>query len=75
LRPGEGRAQLGLVKVQLASGNFLKASEMLESMTQSQSDDAEVFELLAQSYAGLGKEGKSEQAAKRARTLRRSPQE
>jgi choline-sulfatase len=75
LQPAEGRAQLGLVKVELASGNFLKANEMLEPMTRSQANNAEVFELLAQSYAALGKEEKSEQAAKQAKALRRSQQE
>ena len=75
LQPAEGRAQLGLVKVEIASGNFLKASEMLEPMTRSQANNAEVFELLAQSYDGLGNGEKSEQAAKRARALRQSQRE
>jgi arylsulfatase A-like enzyme/Flp pilus assembly protein TadD len=70
LRPREGRAQLGLVKVQVALGNFLEAKEKLEPMARFQPGNAEVFELLAQSYAGLGKADKSEQAAKRASALR-----
>ena len=73
LQPGESGAQLGMVKVQLASGNFLKAMENLEPMARLQPGNAEVFELLAQTYAGLGAEGKSEQAAKRAKNLRGSP--
>jgi arylsulfatase A-like enzyme/Flp pilus assembly protein TadD len=73
LQPGEGSAQLGLVKVQLALGNFLEAKEKLEPMARSQPRNAELFELLAQSYAGLGKADKSEQAARRARALRENP--
>jgi arylsulfatase A-like enzyme/Flp pilus assembly protein TadD len=70
LQPEDDSAQLGLVKVQLASGNFLKAKEKLERMAHSQPGNAEVFELLAQSYAGLGEKDKSERALKRARALR-----
>jgi tetratricopeptide (TPR) repeat protein len=70
LRPEDDSAQLGLVKVQLASGNFLKAKEKLEPLASSQPGNEEVFELLAQSYAGLGEEDKSQQAARRAKALR-----
>ena len=70
LQPGEGSAQLGLVKVQLASGNFVKATEKLETIARLQPNNPEVFELLAKSYAGLGQGDKSERAGRRARALR-----
>lgn len=70
LQPEDVNARLGLARVRLATGNFLKAKEELEAMTRSQPGNAEVFELLAQSYAGLGETDKSEQAKARAKILR-----
>ena len=73
LQPEDDSAQLGLVKVQLASGNFLKAKEKLESMARSQPGNAEVFELLAQSFAGLGEQDRSQRAVRRAKALQGHP--
>jgi choline-sulfatase len=62
--------QLGVVKAQIAEGNFNEAAQLLESVSKSQSRNAEVFELLAQAYAGLGKRVEAGQAEARAKLLR-----
>jgi len=62
--------QLGLARAQIAEGNFNAAVEQLESLSKAQSKNAEVFELLAQAYAGMGKAAEAQQAAARAKLLR-----
>ncbi len=74
LQPENREAQLGKAKVQLASGRFLEATKQLEPMARQKSSNAEIFELLAQSYAALGEKAKAEQAEQRARTMRRGTQ-
>jgi predicted Zn-dependent protease len=71
LQPENREAQLGKVKVQLASGKVLEAVKQLETMVTPQSTNPEIFDLLAQSYAALGKNEKAEQAEKRAKTMRK----
>src|SRR6266853_816164 len=63
-------AQLGVAKAQIAEANFNEAVKQLEPLSKSQSRNAEVFELLAQAYAGLGKKGEAQQADARAKLLR-----
>jgi tetratricopeptide (TPR) repeat protein len=63
-------AQLGVAKAQIADANFNEAVKQLEPLSKSQSRNAEVFELLAQAYAGLGKKGEAQQADARAKLLR-----
>ena len=70
LQPESREAQLGKAKVQLASGRFLEAAKHLELLAKQKSSNAEIFELLAQSYAALGEKAKAEQAKQRARTMR-----
>ncbi len=61
--------QLGVAKAQIAEGNFNEAAQQLESLSKSQSRNAEIFELLAQAYAGLGKKVEAAQAEARAKLL------
>ena len=61
--------QVGVAKAQIAQGSFNQAARQLESLSKSQSRNAEVFELLAQAYRGLGKKGEAEQAEARAKLL------
>jgi predicted Zn-dependent protease len=62
--------QLGVAKARLVEGNFNEAAQQLESLSKSQSRNAEVFELLAQAYTGLGKKAEAERAEARAKLLR-----
>jgi len=59
--------QLGVAKAEIAEGKFKEAVQQIEPLSQSQPGTAELFELLAQAYAGLGKKAEAEQAAARAR--------
>jgi predicted Zn-dependent protease len=70
LKPESSEAQLGKAKVQLASGRFSEATKQLEAMEISQPGNAEILDLLVQSYAALGEKEKAEQVAKRATTMR-----
>jgi choline-sulfatase len=63
-------AQIGVAKAQLAQGNWVGAVRELEPLTKSQAKNAEVFELLAQAYAGLGKAADAQQAGARAKALK-----
>ena len=70
LQSNSVEGQLGLAKVQIAEGNFNQAAEQLETLSKTQSRNAEVFELLAQAYLGMGKTADAQQAAARAKLLR-----
>jgi arylsulfatase A-like enzyme/Flp pilus assembly protein TadD len=62
--------QLGIARAQIAEGNFKQAAQLLEALSKTQSRNAEVFELLAQAYSGLGKKVEAQQAQARAHLLR-----
>ena len=70
LQPESEEAQLGSAKVKIASGRFKDAVEQLESLSKLQPNHAEVFELLAQAYRGLGKNEDAQNAETRAKLLR-----
>ena len=70
LRPGSVEAQLGLGRVTLAGGRFKDAVEQLETLSRSQPDNAEIFELLGQAYRGIGKNDAAQKAETRASLLR-----
>jgi tetratricopeptide (TPR) repeat protein len=55
LQPENMDAQLGKAKVLLASGRLLEAVKQLEAMVTPHASNPEIFDLLAQSYAALGK--------------------
>jgi arylsulfatase A-like enzyme/Flp pilus assembly protein TadD len=63
-------AQMGLAKAQIAEKSFADAAQQLEPLSQAQPSNAEVFELLAQAYAGLGKNDAAQKASARAASLR-----
>jgi arylsulfatase A-like enzyme/Flp pilus assembly protein TadD len=63
-------AQIGVAKAQVAEGNFKGAVQQLEPLTKSQAKNAEVFELLAQAYTGLGRTAEALQAEAKAKLLR-----
>jgi arylsulfatase A-like enzyme/Flp pilus assembly protein TadD len=62
-------AQLGVAKAQIAEGNFNEAAQQLEPLSKSHARNAEVFELLAHAYTGLGRKTEAEQAEARAKLL------
>ena len=70
LQPDSEEAQLGSVKVKIASGRFKDAVAQLDPLSKSQPNHAEVFELLAQAYRGLGNNEDAQNAETRAKLLR-----
>jgi choline-sulfatase len=69
IQSGSLGAQLGLVSAQIAEGNFAEALRELAPLSKKQATNAEVFELLAKAYAGLGKKEQAQQAEERVRQL------
>jgi choline-sulfatase len=69
LQPDSIEAKLGLANAQIAAGKFAEAVQILEPLTKSNPRNAEVFELLAQTYEGQGKKTDAQQAIARARQL------
>jgi choline-sulfatase len=69
LQPGNVNAQVGVSKAQVADRRFADALHQLVLLSKSQPRNAEIFELLAQAYSGLGKEAEAERAESRAKEL------
>jgi choline-sulfatase len=63
-------AQLGVAQSEIAEGNQGAAVDHLKSLSASHPKNAQVFDLLAQAYRGLGNEKESQQAEARAKLLR-----
>ena len=72
IEPQNGTAQLWLAKAQIAGRNFSEATRVLELLAKAQPQNADIVELLAQAYAGLGREEDAERANSRAKALRKS---
>jgi predicted Zn-dependent protease len=70
LQPENSEAQLGRARAQFTSGKFLDVVRQLEPMAAEQPNNAELFDLLAQSYAALGEKDKAERAGYRAKAIR-----
>lgn len=70
IEPQNSTAQLWLAKAQMAGRNFTEAARGLESLAKSQPQNADIIELLAQAYAGLGREEEAERVNSRAKALR-----
>ena len=70
LEPGSIEAQLGLAKALLREKKFADAADLLQETARAGSNDADVFELLAQAYAGLGKPVQAQRAADQAKRIR-----
>jgi len=70
LKPESVEAQLGLARAQMGQHSFTDAERELEALTSTQSGNAEVFELIAQAYSGLGKRAEALRAEARAKQLR-----
>lgn len=70
LHPGSVEAQIGLAKALLREKKFADAVELLEESRKSGSNDADIFELLAQAYKGLGKPSQAQRAEDQAKRIR-----
>ena len=71
-QPGSVEAQTGLAKALLRQKKFADAVELLETIAGSSNSDAEIFQMLSEAYAGLGRRQDAERAASRAKTLQKS---
>jgi len=74
LQPGSSEAQIQLAKALLQQKKFAEAAELLEAVAEPSSRNPEIFELLAQAYANLGRRQEAERAKLRANELRNSKQ-
>src|SRR5712692_5804320 len=70
LQPGSAEAQTGLAKALLGEKKFADAVGLLEESRKSGSNNADIFELLAQAYKGLGKPLQAQQAEDQAKRIR-----
>ena len=65
-------AQLGLAQAEIAEGNQAAALDQLKSLSGSHPRNAQIFDLLATAYRGLGKERDAAEAEGRANLIRRT---
>jgi choline-sulfatase len=72
LEPKSLEAQIGVAKTQIAQGNFADAVQQLEGLSKSHPDNPDVFEALADAYAGVGKREDAQQAENRAKQLQKN---
>ena len=70
VQPTDIEGQLGLAKAQIAQSKFTEAVSGLQDLAKSQANNADVFDLLAQAYRGLGKGPEAQRAEARAKLLR-----
>jgi choline-sulfatase len=71
LQPNNVDAQLGSAKAQIQQGDFSTALQQLQPLAKSHPNNANVFELLAQCYSGLGKADEAARASNRVKVLRK----
>jgi arylsulfatase A-like enzyme/Tfp pilus assembly protein PilF len=74
LQPGSSEAQIELAKVLIRQKKFADTVELLETVAETSNRNAEIFELLAQAYSGLGRRQDAERAQLRAKSLQKSKQ-
>jgi predicted Zn-dependent protease len=72
LEPENLDGRLGLARTEILGHRFEEALKDLAPLSKSHSGNAEVFDLLAQAYAGLGRKADAERAKNRATELRKS---
>src|SRR6266478_5196547 len=71
-QPGSVEAQIGLAKALIRQKKFADAVELLEPIAGASSSGPEMFQLLSDAYAGLGRRQDAERAALRAKALQKS---
>jgi predicted Zn-dependent protease len=72
LQPGNSEAQINLAKTLIHRKKFAEAVELLEAIAEPSSRNPEIFELLSQAYAGLGRRQEAQRAQLRAKALQHS---
>jgi choline-sulfatase len=72
LQPGSVEAQVSLAKALISQKKFGDALQLLEPLAESLSSERKVFELLAETYAGLGRRLEAQRAESRAKALQKS---
>jgi len=72
LQPGSSEAQIDLAKALIRQKKFADVVELLEPVAGFSSDDAEMFEVLAGAYSGLGRRQDAQRAQAQARALQKS---
>jgi predicted Zn-dependent protease len=70
LQPESIEAQLGVASAQIDTGKFAEAARQLEPLAKAQPRNADLFDLLAQAYSGLGRKAEAQEAETRASFLR-----
>ena len=68
-QPGSLEAQIGLAKALVRQKKFADAVELLEPIAVSSSNDPEMFQLLSEAYAGVGRRQDAQRAELRAKAL------
>jgi predicted Zn-dependent protease len=71
LQPENVEAKTSLAKVLLTQKKFADVVELLEPLAEASARDADVFALLAQAYAGVGRREDARRAESHAQALRR----
>ena len=74
LQPGNSEAQIPLAKTLIRRKKFTETVELLEAVAEPSNRNPEIFELLAQAYASLGRRQEAQRAQLRAKALRESKQ-
>jgi choline-sulfatase len=69
LQPGNSEAQISLAKTLIHRKKFAEAAELLEAVAEASSRNPEIFELLSEAYAGLGRRQEAQRAQLRAKAL------
>jgi arylsulfatase A-like enzyme/Flp pilus assembly protein TadD len=72
LQPGSFEAQIDLAKALIRQRKFADAVELLEPVAGSSSSGAEMFEVLAEAYTGLGRRQDAQRAQSQAKALQKS---
>jgi len=72
LQPGNSEAQINLAKTLIHRKKFAEAVELLEAIAEPSSRNPEIFALLSQAYAGLGRRQEAQRAQLRAKALQDS---
>jgi tetratricopeptide (TPR) repeat protein len=72
LQPGSSEAQINLAKALIHQKKFAEAVGLLEAVAEPSSRNPEIFELLAQAYASMGRRQDAQRAQIRAKSLQNS---
>jgi arylsulfatase A-like enzyme/Flp pilus assembly protein TadD len=67
--PASTDAQLGIAQAEILDKRFADAVQQLQPLAKGTNANAEIYELLAQAYAGLGKTAEADRARLRAKAL------